>query len=371
MTDRPSPLYTRLCEEWGIEFPIAAFTHCKDVAVAVINSGGVAVLGASRRTEDELEADIGWIRERIGNKPFGVDVMIPAWVPEKGTWEDLAMQIPKEHWDFVEKIKQKYNVPPPKPETVARSRRLSAGLLSREGARRKLEVVLENRVPILATGVGNPSFIVEAAHAHGVKVWGLLGAVRHAEKQKAAGVDLMIAHGNDGAGESSPVGTFALVPQVVDAADPIPVLLAGGVSSGRHVAAAICLGAVGVWAGTIWLASRESNEDIIVKEKLIKASERDTVYVVSPDRKPSRELKTEWLEIWSSPDAPKPLPASLDSVLMVDLRNAIHDHRIAELMACPAGQGVGMVRESKTCADIIRDLVFEALDTFERVYSSD
>ena len=367
MADIPNPLHTRLCDEMGIEFPIAAFTHCKDVAVAVINAGGVAVLGASRRTEEELEADIGWIRERVGDKPFGVDVMIPAWVPESANWEDLEEQVPLEHWDFVEEIKKKYNIPPPKPQTIERSHRITLAQLTREGARRKLEVVLENRVPILATAVGDPSAVVGAAHARGIKVWGLLGAVRHAMKQAAAGVDLVIAHGYDGAGESSPIGTFSLVPQVVEAIDPIPVLLAGGVSSGRQVAAAICLGAVGVWTGTIWLASHESDEDIIVKEKLIKATERDTTYVLSADRKPSRELNSEWQDIWLSPDAPKALTATQHSILTHDLRNAIDDHRVAELMWAPCGQGVGLVRQIRSCGDIMQDLVVEALETFDRI----
>ncbi|MFQ5875408.1 MAG: NAD(P)H-dependent flavin oxidoreductase [Dehalococcoidia bacterium] len=367
MVTERNPLYTHLSEELGIDIPVVAFTHCKDVAIAVINAGGMAVLGASRRTEEELEADIHWIRERAGSKPFGIDVMMPSSVPESVNWEDMAQRIPREYRAFIEKIKQQHNIAPPKPETVERSRGLALGFLTREGARRKLEVVLENRVPVLAAALGNPAFILEAAHARGIKVWGLVGNARQARREAEIGIDLIVAQGSDAAGHTPKIGTWSLVPQVIDAVKPTPVLLAGGVASGRQLAAALCLGAAGVWTGTIWLATTESDVDIIIKEKLLQATERDTIYSISREGSVSRELRTQWDEIWDAPDAPEPMASDLQFVLNHDLLLSIQEQRIAPLMGTPCGQGVGMVKEIKSCAQILRDLVLEALETFERM----
>jgi len=255
------PLRTRLCDMLGIEFPIIAFTHCKDVAVAVINAGGFAVLGEAMHTPDEIAADVKWIRDRVDGKPFGIDVVIPASVPPAGALDELMGEIPDSHRAYAQQIKEKYDVPDPKGPVALHQ----WGGLNQEMARAQLEVLLDERVPVLASGLGSPVFILEAARERGIKVFGLIGKTRQAKRQIEAGVDAIIAQGYDAAGHTGAMGTFSIVPEVVSLAGETPIIAAGGVTTGRHLAAALCLGAAGVWTGTLWLASRESDVDMIVK----------------------------------------------------------------------------------------------------------
>ena len=240
---RKNPLHTKLCDSLGIEYPIIAFTHCKDVAAAVINAGGFAVMGQTQHTPDEIAADIKWLRERIGGKAFGVDLVFPASVPEVGSIDELLAKIPKPQREFAEDIKRRHRIPPPKktPEIF------QLGWMTLETPRKQLEVVLDEKVPVIASGLGNPAFILEAAHARGMQVWGLVGKPRQARRELDAGVDAIIAQGTDAAGHTGNIGTFSIVPQVAAMAGDTPVIAAGGVTTGRHLAAAITLGAAGVW----------------------------------------------------------------------------------------------------------------------------
>lgn len=206
-----NPLHTKLCDSLGIEFPIVAFTHCKDVAAAVINAGGFAVLGETHHTPDEIVADIRWLREHIGGKPYGIDLVFPASVPPVGDVQALLKQIPKEQFDFTEDIKRRHNIPPPKktPELY------NLGWMNQEVPRQQLEVALDERVPVLASGLGNPAFVVEAAHARGMQVWGLIGKPRQAKRELEAGVDVIIAQGFDAGGHTGPIGTFSIGKSVV------------------------------------------------------------------------------------------------------------------------------------------------------------
>ena len=359
-----NPLKTRLCEDFGIEFPIVAFTHCKDVVEAVSNAGGLAVLGVGGMTPDEIEREIKWLREHIGDKPFGLDVLIPASVPPSGSRAELTEQIPPAYWEFVESIKRDYNIPPPKPKE-AEAARVERPSQTQETARRQLEVILEERVPILASGLGSPAFILDEAHQRGMKVFGLIGNVRQARREAEAGVDYIVAQGTDAGGHTGEIGTFSLVPQVVNAVKPTPVICAGGVGNGSQLAAALCLGAVGVWTGTIWLTARESDTDLIVKEKILAATERDAIRSRSSSGKPIRQLQTKWTEVWDAPDAPSPLPMPLQGILVNDVLTAVREHRIADFMGSPAGQVVGMIDEMKPAAQIVFDIIDEAQEVLE------
>ena len=359
------PLHTKLCDMLGIEFPITAFTHCKDVVVAVVNAGAFAVLGEAMHTPDEIAADIKWIRERVGERPFGIDLVLPASAPPAGTLDELTDQIPESHRSFVQGIKERHNVPKPKGEVALHQ----WGGLNQEMARRQLDVVLEERVPVFTSGLGNPAFILEAAHERGMKVFGLVGKRRQAEREIEAGVDAIIAQGTDAAGHTGPIGTFSIVPEVVSIAGDTPVLAAGGVTTGRHLAAALCLGASGVWTGTLWLASRESDSDMIIKEKLLAASAADTVYSRSISGMPMRTLKCAWTDEWSKPDAPAPLQAPYQMILSSEYIQAANDHRREDLMVEASGQGVGFVTSMKPARQIVFDLVEEALATFEELTS--
>ena len=356
------PLHTKFCDMLGIEFPIVAFTHCKDVVAAVINAGGFAVLGEAMHTPDEISADIKWIRERIGGKPFGLDLVLPASVPPKDTLEQLLAKIPETHRKYAQSIKEKYNVPDPKGQVALHQ----WGGLNQEMARAQLDVILEERVPVFSSGLGSPAFIIKAAHERGIKIFGLIGKTRQAKREIEAGVDVIIAQGYDAAGHTGPIGTFSIVPEVVAIAGDVPVIAAGGVTTGRHLAAALCLGAAGVWTGTVWLASRESDSDMIVKEKLLAATSDDTVYSKAISGMPMRILKCPWTEEWAKPGAPPVLSAPYQMLLSSDYIQGANDHRRGDLMTEAAGQGVAFVTSMKPARQIVFDMVDEALGAFEQ-----
>jgi len=357
------PLRTKLCDMLGIEFPIISFTHCKDVAVSVINSGAFAVLGEAMHKPDQIAADIRWIRERVDGKPFGIDLVLPASVPATATLEELERQIPETHRAFARQIAEKYDVPEPKGPIALHQ----WGGLNQEMARGQLEVLLDERVPVICSGLGSPAFILDTAHERGMKVFGLIGKTRQARRQIEAGVDAVIAQGYDAAGHTGAMGTFSIVPEVVSIAGETPVIAAGGVTTGRHLAAALCLGAAGVWTGTLWLASRESDVDLIVKEKLLAASAEDTSYSRCISGMTMRTLKCPWTEEWSRPEAPPVLQAPYQMLLSSSYIQGANDHRREDLMTEAAGQGVGFVTSMKPARQIVFDLVEEALTAIEDV----
>jgi NAD(P)H-dependent flavin oxidoreductase YrpB (nitropropane dioxygenase family) len=357
------PLHTKLCDQLGIEYPIVAFTHCKDVAVAVINSGGFAVLGEAMHTPESIAADIKWIRDRVRGKPFGVDLVLPASVPPTGSVDELMAKIPPEQREFARRIKEKYHVPDPKGPIDLHQ----WGGLNQALARTQLEVLLEERVPVIASGLGSPAFILDAAHERGMKVWGLVGKTRQAKRQIEAGVDAVIAQGYDAAGHTGTMGTFSIVPEVVAIAGETPVIAAGGVTTGRHLAAALCLGASGVWTGTLWLASRESDIDMIIKERIIASTAEDTNFSNCISGMTMRTLKCPWTEEWGKPEAPPVLPAPYQMLLSADYIQGANDHRRADLMTEASGQGVGFVTEMKPARQIVFDVVEEALAALESV----
>jgi len=229
--------------------------------------------------------------------------------------------------------------------------------------------VLEERIPVLAFGLGSPNFILEAAHARGIKVFGLVGKPRQADREIAAGVDAVIAQGSDAAGHTGNIGTFSIVPAVAAAAGDTPVLAAGGVTTGRHIAAALCLGASGVWTGTIWLASKESQKDPIIKQKIIDAGTDDTTHSTCVSGFSMRVTKSKWTEAWAAPDAPRPLAAPYQLLLAGELHQAAVDYKIAPFMLEACGQGAAFVTEEKSVADIMQTLEDDARATLDAVTS--
>lgn len=356
-------LHTRLCESLGIEYPIVAFTHCRDVVAAVTNAGGFAVMGETHHTPDEIEADIKWIREKVGGKPFGIDLLFSASTPAQGTIEELKSQIPAEQRAFAEDIKKRHHIPPPK----GRSDLYDFGWLNQDTPRRQLEVVLEEKVAVLAAGLGSPVFTLEAAHARGMQVWGLIGKPRQAQRQLDAGVDAIVAQGIDAGGHVGPIGTFSLIPQVAAMAGDTPVIAAGGITTGRHLAGALTLGASGVWTGTVWLASHESDREMVIKEKLLAATMEDTSNSTCVSGFTMRTLRTQWHEEWARPEAPKPAPAPYQLLLIADVKQAAVDFGLEDFMLEAAGQGVGFITELKSAKQIVLDMAEEALDVFEEV----
>jgi NAD(P)H-dependent flavin oxidoreductase YrpB (nitropropane dioxygenase family) len=350
------PLRTKLCDLLGVELPIIAFTHCRDVAVAAINAGAFAVLGEAMRSADDIAADIHWVRERVAGKPFGIDLVLPSSSPPAASAEELISEIPAAHREFADGIKVKYAVPEPAGPVALRQ---WGGLNQRLG-RAQIDVLLEERVPVIATGLGSPDFLIDAAHERGIRVFGLIGLARQAERQIERGVDAVVAQGYDAAGHTGATGTFSLVAQVAAIAGSTPVVAAGGATTGRHLAAALCLGAAGIWAGTVWLASVESDVDELVKARILAATGDDTVRTACISGKTMRILSCPWTEEWERSDAPPVLRSPYQMLLSSDYLQAANDHRRGDLMTEAAGQGVGFVTARQSTAEIVASLAAEA-----------
>jgi NAD(P)H-dependent flavin oxidoreductase YrpB (nitropropane dioxygenase family) len=356
-------LHTKLCASLSIEYPIVAFTHCKDVVAAVTNAGAFAVMGETHHTPDEIAADIKWIREKVGDRPFGIDLVFPASVPPMGSIEELKSKIPAEQRAFTDDIKKRYELPEPKKEPEL----YELGWMTQDVPRKQLEVVLDEKVAVMASGLGSPVFILEAAHARGMQVWGLIGKPRQAKRELEAGVDAIIAQGIDAAGHTGTIGTFSIVPEVVAMAGDKPVIAAGGVTTGQHLAGAIALGAAGVWTGTLWLACRESDREMVIKEMIINAGVDDTRHSACISGFTMRTLNSKWHEEWAKPDAPKPAPAPFQLLLFAEIKQSAMDWGIEPFMTEAAGQGVGFIDSMKPARQIVSDMVDEAITVFEEI----
>jgi NAD(P)H-dependent flavin oxidoreductase YrpB (nitropropane dioxygenase family) len=349
-------LRTKLCDMLGIEVPVIAFTHCREVAVAAVNAGGFAVLGEAMCTADEIAADIHWIRDRVGDGPFGIDLVLPSSSPPAGTPEELMAEIPEAQREFADRIKAAYDVPEPRNPVALRQ----WGGLNKQMARAQIDVLLDERVPVIATGLGSPDFLIPAAHERGIRVFGLIGTPHQAERQLERGVDAVVAQGYDAAGHTGAMGTFSVVPEVVAVAGDTPVIAAGGVTTGRHLAAALCLGAAGVWAGTVWLASHESDLEAVVKQRILAASGDDTTRTACISGKTMRILKCPWTEEWAKPDSPPILRSPYQMLLSSDYLQGANDHLRGDLMTEAAGQGVGFVTSARSTGAIIDAMAAEA-----------
>lgn len=304
-TGTRGPLRTRLCEDYGCDLPIAAFSLSKEVVAAASAAGGVGVLGASTHSPEEMRVDLRWIKEHVGDRPFGVNMTVPASVVE-GSTEDLEARIPREHRNFIARLMAEHGIPDPLPPGEGEPpppglHRIGMWRLNSLGeAREKLDIVIEERVPIFVSGLGSPAFVLDELHAAGTRVWGLIGTPRQAQRELEQGLDLIIAQGADAGGHSGQIGTFSLVAEVVELAQDFdcPVLAAGGVATGRHIAAAIALGADGVWTGTIWSAVTEATTDPYLKRKVIEARNQDAWSSRAYTGKYSRRLRDPLVDAW-------------------------------------------------------------------------
>ena len=363
MTDPGSDrLRTRLCEEYGCEIPVVAFSLTKEVVAAASNAGAIGVLGVSPLEPEDVREQIRWIRDQVGDRPFGVDTLLPASF-EEGNSEDLEAMIPEEHREFVDRLQRDNEIPDPTSPVKAV---LGADLLQR--VRRQLDVIFEERVPIFASGLGSPAVVLERGHEAGTKIWGLIGMPRQARRELEAGVDLLIAQGGDSGGHSGSIGTFSLVPAVTRMAREYdtPILAAGGVTGGEHLAAAIALGAVGVWCGTIWQSTHESDVLPHLKERLTTAQTEDSVKSRTMTGKPAAVLRSKWTDSWAAPEAPEPLKMPLQGMLVAKVQQAIEDWEVHDFQSVAAGQGVGLITEQRSVERVLADLMSEARAALDR-----
>ncbi|MCY3962719.1 MAG: nitronate monooxygenase family protein [bacterium] len=367
---------TAVTEMFGIEFPILAFTHCRDVAAEVSRAGGLGVLGVVGHTEDDLETDLAWIREQVGDRPFGVDLVVPAryeGVEQGGLDVEKANSlIPDEHRQFLDELLERYNVPPlPADDSSPRDWGPAAPLSGRRAVR-QLEIALAYEPALVANALGPPPpEMITLGHAAGAKVAALAGRAAHAERHVAAGVDLIVAQGYEAGGHTGEVGSMVLIPEVVDAVAPVPVLGAGGIGRGRQMAAAMALGAQGAWCGSVWLTTEEAETHPAVKEKFLAAGSSDTERSRTITGKPARMLRSAWTEEWNRPDTPDPLPMPLQIMLTGEPRRRIdrvahHPGSGAEkLTNYFVGQIVGAMNQSLPTRQVVYNLVEEFIEAVE------
>ncbi len=350
-------LTTELCDRFGIEHPIFGFAHDIATVASITNAGGLGVYGATRRFPHEISDELAEIRRLVGDRPFGVDLVLPDGMPEHNSREAIEAHIPDEHRRFVQGIVDKYEVPEPS-GPGARTRFIRSAEIEAE----QLEAVMASDVDLFACGIGAPRPAVEKAKELGKTTAALIGSPRHVRRALASGVDMIVAQGAEAGAHTGTVGTFTLVPQIVDACGDIPVLAAGGIATGRHLAAALAMGAQGVWTGTLWLTTEEHADHMqpALVDKLLRATSADTVITRSESGKTFRQIRTAWSDEWEAEDAPTPLKMPYQDVLVGDLLGAIDEHGVEPLLHSGAGQGIGYASEVRPVAAVIDELVGEA-----------
>ena len=369
----------RVCEMLRIEFPILAFTHCRDVAAAVTKAGGLGVLGAAAHTPEQLDIDLRWIREQVGDRPYGVDVIVPAKYEGKDeggvSSAKLRERIPAAHREFLDDLLRRYDVPPLPPDDQT-GRWDGAAPMSYDQAVPLMDVAFSHPIALIANALGPPPpDMISRAKENGVPVVALAGKASHAVRHVAAGVDLIVAQGYEAGGHTGEIATMVLVPEVVDAVSPVPVLAAGGIGSGRQMAAAFALGAEGVWCGSVWLTTLEAETHPTVKDKFLAATSSDTVRSRSRTGKPARQLRTAWTEEWESAASPGTLPMPLQPILIAEatarIDRAAFDPKsgAARLSNYFVGQIVGSMNEVKPAARVVLEMVDEFIDAVQRLDS--
>jgi NAD(P)H-dependent flavin oxidoreductase YrpB (nitropropane dioxygenase family) len=379
----PSPrgntiMKSPICKTLGIEFPLLAFSHCRDVVAAVSRAGGFGVLGATTHSPDTIEQELKWIDDHVDGKPYGLDVLIPENIStagEKGvTWKSLEARISPEHRDFTRKLLKKHgveltttNVADNQPQPFDAQRALEV-----------LDASFRHPIRLIANALGvPPKAMVEMGNKHGVPVAALVGAKEHALRQVAAGVDILVVQGTEAGGHCGEVSTMVLVPEVIKAIKPIrdvPVLAAGGVMTGRQMAACMAMGAAGVWTGSVWLATVESETTEIFREKMIAASSRDAIRSRGRTGKPARQLRSVWTDAWDrGPDSPGALPMPLQSIISRDAFNSIDRAAAAgntqarDLVSYFVGQGVGLIDSVKSAGAVVQEFKEDFADAIEHM----
>jgi NAD(P)H-dependent flavin oxidoreductase YrpB (nitropropane dioxygenase family) len=361
---------TAVTELLGIEHPLLAFSHSERVVREVSRAGGMGVLGAAQLTAEELSAKLEWLDAELGDLPYGVDLLLPGGGSDASRDEFVAA-VPAEHREFVDGVLARHEVPELEEGHVFGSRVDGRGVpvtgnftYTLADTMPAVEVCLRSKIRLFANALGvAPREMVDAFHARGILVAGLAGTPRHGEKHREGGTDIVIAQGYEAGGHTGDIGSMVLIPDMVDAVGDLPVLAAGGIASGRQMAAAMVLGAAGVWTGSVWLACEEAETTPVVREKFVAARASDTVRSRSMTGRPARQLRCGWTDAWDSPDAPEPLPMPLQGILTAEPQVRIS--RAAEagspgardLAGYFVGQVVGRLSAVRPAADVFAELV--------------
>jgi len=366
-----TPLQIPLAQQLGIEHPIVGFTPSEHVAAAISRAGGLGVLGCVRFNDPaELESVLSWMDGNTGGRPYGVDIVMPAKVPTEGTSTDLQQLIPPGHRSFVEQTLLKLGVPPLPDEQTPNGDGVLGWLHS--VARAHVDVALAHPVRLIANALGSPPpDVISQAHEHGMLVAALAGKAEHARHHVDSGVDIVVAQGYEAGGHTGEIASMVLIPEVVDAiGDDVPVLAAGGIGSGRQIAAALALGAQGVWMGSAWLTTSEyslTSAAPALHTALLAATSADTVRSRIYSGKPARLLKNRWTDAWTQRDAPEPLPMPLQNILVSEAHQRLMRAGDPQVVPMPVGQIVGRMNAVRPVAEVMESLLAELHDTLDRL----
>jgi NAD(P)H-dependent flavin oxidoreductase YrpB (nitropropane dioxygenase family) len=376
---------TAVTEMFGIDIPILGFSHCRDVVAAVTKAGGMGVLGAVAHTPEQLEIDLAWIESEVGDRPYGIDLSVPAKYAGSDTGgytlDDIRSLIPPGHIEFVEDILRRYDVPPLADDGGRRG--LLGGApggesaipFSANQADPQIEIAMAHRPVLVVNALGPPTaHMIERVKEEGRLIGALAGKAQHAERHVNAGVDIVIAQGAEAGGHTGDIGSMVLIPEIVDAVAPVPVLGAGGIGRGRQMAAAMALGAKGVWCGSVWLTTEEAETHPVVKRKFLAATSSDTVRSRSRTGKPARQLRSAWTDEWDNPETPVPLGMPMQPILVAEaiarIDRAAHRQGSGaeQLTNYFVGQVVGTMNTTKTAVQVVFDIVDEFVDAVQSLW---
>ena len=371
---------SKLCDELGIEFPLFAFSHCRDVVAEVSSAGGFGVLGAAGHSPKTLDIELGWIDDHVHGKPYGVDLLVPTSMDSKEqalTATELEDRIPADHKRYIAELLARHDIDTA--DLWAHSAPEGLGDNMREvGASKILDAAFAHPVKMVVNALGvPPGFMFERARAKGIKVGALAGAREHVVKHAEAGVDVIIVAGTEAGGHCGEVSTMVLLPEALQALEPYGgrshVLAAGGIVTGRQMAACMAMGAAGVWTGSVWLTTAEAETLPVVKEKMLTANSRQTVRSRSRTGKYTRQLKSAWTDAWTDPDAPDPLPMPLQGVLAgaafrkIDKLAQANHAGARQLANYYVGQGVGLMNETVSTRSVVYQFMDDFADAAERL----
>ena len=371
---------SKICELLDIEFPLVAFTHCRDVVVAVSKAGGCGVLGAVGMSPEQLEQELKWIDDHIDGKPYGVDVLIPNKMvdqSEKFDAEKLKGMIPQEYADFRADLLEKPDIEASELRTIDTAGASFAANTKSDGAKALLDVAFNHPIKLIANALGvPPDWMLQMGKDNDVKVAALLGTAQHAINQVKAGVDILVVSGTEAGGHCGSVSTMVLIPEVYQAIQPYgdtPILAAGGIVTGKQMAGAMAMGASGAWCGSVWLTTVESEVPPVIKEKMVAANSSQTVRSRSRTGKHSRQLVSPWTDAWESEQAPDPLPMPLQPMVaepalqkVNKLAEGGHDGA-KDLATYWVGQGVGLMNQSISASDVVQEFKEDFAEAYERL----
>jgi NAD(P)H-dependent flavin oxidoreductase YrpB (nitropropane dioxygenase family) len=360
---------------FGLDVPLCAFSHSHDVVMEVTRAGGLGVLGTSRYSVDRLDQELTLLDETLDGLPYGVSIIFPARESDRGSIseQEIAAQIPESYWRFLRTLADRFDIPLDleTDEAISIDGIVAAYPLTQERAANIVEVVLNHRVKLVSSALGPPgSDVARQLHDRGVKIAGLIGDPKHVKRQVAAGADLIVATGTEAGGHCGEISSLVLTPQVVEAAGATPVLTAGGVGNGSQLVAALALGAQGVWTGSVWLTTVESDLPEEVKGKLLEASSADTVRSRSLSGRMVRQLRTPWIDAWGEPDAPPPLPPPMQGILVKSAMVGMFMRGNRDVVGTAAGQIIGEISEVYSVKDVMKKIKDEAYRAADRIRSN-